>query len=76
MYEAVEPYLFLFQHGFVKGKSCLTQLLQVYHPIGVELDDAGHVDAVFLDLAKAFDSVPHRLLLHKIQSFGILQCTP
>ena len=35
------------------------------------MDNAGQVDMIYLDFSKAFDSVSHKLLLHKIQSFGI-----
>ena len=34
--------------------------------------DAGlQVDAVFLDFARAFDRVHHKILLHKLCNFGI-----
>lgn len=58
------------QHGFVKGRSCATQLLEVYNNIGSELDQGGQVDMVYLDFSKAFDSVSHRLLIRKLKMYG------
>jgi len=74
LYNAVFPKLYdkihSLQHGFVKGRSTTTQLLEVYHQIGSVLDKGGQVDMLFLDFSKAFDSVPHILLTHKLQMFG------
>ena len=60
-----------FQHGFLKGKSCTTHLLQVIDEIGKSLDCAEQTDIIYLDFAKAFDKVNHSLLLDKISGFGI-----
>ena len=59
------------QHGFIRGKSTATQLNDTYHRVGETLDAGGQTDIIFLDLAKAFDSVSHSLLLHKLKSFGL-----
>lgn len=59
------------QHGFLPGRSCTTQLLEVLDRCTEILDRGGSVDMIYLDLAKAFDSVPHQRLLSKIRSYGI-----
>ena len=60
-----------FQHGFIKGKSCLTNLLQTFEAWTTALDDGYDVHVVYLDYRKAFDTVPHARLLHKLATFGI-----
>ena len=47
------------QHGFVRGKSCVTQLLTFLHDLGASLDAGDEIDVIYLDFSKAFDSVPH-----------------
>ena len=59
------------QFGFLKGKSTSSQLLQGLHDIGSKLDNKCQVDTLHLDFAKAFDKVNHKLLLLKLQRFGI-----
>ena len=45
-----------YQHGFLPGRSCTTQLLEVLDKWTEILDNGGVLDVVYLDLAKAFDS--------------------
>jgi len=59
------------QHGFRKGRSCLTNLLAFLDKVTGCLDSGEGVDVIFLDFAKAFDKVPHRRLLMKLQAHGI-----
>jgi len=59
------------QHGFVHGRSCTTQLLKVIDLWTEILDQGGAIDSVYLDFAKAFDTVPHERLLVKLASYGI-----
>jgi len=63
-----------YQHGFVRGRSCTTQMLLVVDKLSEILDQGGAVDTVYLDFAKAFDSVPHERLLLKLQSYGVSGC--
>jgi rRNA processing protein Gar1 len=58
------------QHGFIRGKSCVTNLLEVLNYIGSILDVGGQVDAVYLDISKAFDKINHKHLLHKLRMDG------
>ena len=57
------------QHGFMGGRSTETQLLHLYDYINSILDSTGQADIIYLDFSKAFDSVTHYLLLHKLRSF-------
>ena len=59
------------QHGFRARRSCETQLLSTIHHIFNDADKVKQVDAVILDFAKAFDTVPHKRLLHKLRFYGI-----
>jgi len=61
------------QHGFTRGKSCLTNLLETLENWTRSLDEGYGLDMVYLDYKKAFDSVPHRrlLLLEKLKGLGI-----
>ena len=44
------------QHGFSKGKSCLTNLLSFYRKVFETIDKGDEYDIVYLDSSKAFDS--------------------
>ena len=59
------------QHGFMKNRSCVTQLLSVLHAIRLNLDKNIQTDVIYLDFAKAFDSVDHKILLAKLKAYGI-----
>ena len=59
------------QHGFRGGKSCNTQLLEVMELWTNFIEHDTPWDCIYLDFAKAFDSVPHNRLLSKIKSCGI-----
>ena len=59
------------QHGFVKGKSCTTNLLEFLDKITEAADRGIATDVVYLDFAKAFDKVPTERLLKKLEAHGI-----
>ena len=59
------------QHGFRSKRSCLTQLLEYFSEIHDILDNNDPVDAIYLDCKKAFDTVPHKRLLAKLEAYGI-----
>ena len=59
------------QHGFLKARSCLTNLLCFFEEINKWVDDGSPVDVVYLDFQKAFDKVPHQRLILKLKAHGI-----
>lgn len=59
------------QHGFRKFFSCETQLVSFTNDLMVAIDAGLIVDCIFLDFAKAFDSVSHDLLLLKLSKLNI-----
>src|SRR6218665_2617889 len=58
------------QHGFPKGRSCLTNLLEFLEEVYEKLDEGRAVDVLYLDFAKAFDKVPHIRLGKKMKACG------
>ncbi|PKU49695.1 rna-directed dna polymerase from mobile element jockey-like [Limosa lapponica baueri] len=63
------------QHGFMKGRSCLTNLISFYDHVTRLLDQGKAVDVAYLDFGKAFDTVPHSVLLEKLANHGTDKCT-
>lgn len=59
------------QHGFVKNKSCLSNLLKAADFINEKLSQNEPVDLFYFDFQKAFDSVPHTKLMTKLENLGL-----
>ena len=56
------------QHGFLRNKSCNTNLLSFTNSVAVSLHDKVGIDVVYFDFAKAFDTVSHDLILLKLKN--------
>lgn len=63
------------QHGFTKGRSCLTNLISFCDKVTRLVDEGQAIDVVYLDFSKAFDTVPHNILVEKLAAHGLDGCT-
>ena len=59
------------QHGFRKRRSCETQLITTINDLATTMDTKSQTDLILLDFSKAFDKVPHKRLIKKLQNYGI-----
>ena len=59
------------QYGFQKGKSTQDALINFSKLLYEQLDQSNHVLSIFIDFSKAFDTVPHDILLKKLDHYGI-----
>jgi hypothetical protein len=63
--------LYVLQHGFQPAHSTSMSLLDIQDKISESMDKNEYSLGIFLDLAKAFDTVDHKILLAKLEHYGI-----
>ncbi len=59
------------QYGFLEDRSCMTNLIETMDEWTRITDVKGRIDCVYLDFMKAFDSVPHKMLITKLKGYQI-----
>ena len=70
-YPHISSQLYHLHHGFLRGRSTVTQLLQVSHEVISAFAEDKEIDLIYLDFAKAFNKVPYSALIKKLSRFGI-----
>ena len=73
MISYIEKYdiLYPFQFGFRKGISTEQAIAEITDNLKTAIDNNLYTCGVFLDFAKAFDTVNHNILLQKMEKYGI-----
>ena len=63
--------LYPLQHGFRRGRSCESQLLDLIDDITINMENGEQTDVLVMDFSKAFDKMCHSLLVNKLHHYGI-----
>ena len=74
IYDCVACRLSPAQHGFMRGRSTVTNLATFTQYVAEAVDGRMQVDTVYLDFQKAFDQLDHYILLEKMRWYGF--CPP
>ena len=59
------------QYGFITGRSIVLQLINVLDNWTLGLDNGNYTDVIYMDFQKAFNTVPHKRLINKLDSYNI-----
>ena len=70
MYLELNDVSFTNQHGFLSEKSTLTNLIETLNYFTKKVDERSNVDALYIDVSKAFDSISHNKLIYKLKKYG------
>jgi hypothetical protein len=60
--------------AFRSGYGCQTALLKIIEDWNKALDENTFVAAILMDLSKAFDCLPHKLLINKLDALQVYNC--
>jgi hypothetical protein len=57
------------QHGFIKSKSIITNLVTFLDFVSPLVCSQGQVDSIYFDFSNAFDILPNALIFHKLKNY-------
>jgi hypothetical protein len=66
MYDDLKNLISVNQHGFMKNRSTVTNLLEYASFVLNSIEEGWQVDSVYTDFSKAFDRVRHQLVLEDL----------
>lgn len=71
LYCHIAPSLTVNQHGFVEGRSTVTNLFCITQYLSEAVDSNLQVDVIYTDFSRAFDRLDHHILLKKLETVGL-----
>ena len=60
------------QHGFLKGKSTFTHLIETTASLTESLEAGSQTDVIHTNLSKSFDVVPHEIIFFRLENLNFL----
>ena len=71
LYDYMNQYLNTLLCGFRKSYSTQHALFKIIQDFQKELDSSGCVKVILMDLSKAYDCLPHDLIIAKLEAYGL-----